>query len=353
MENNKINNNVYTQNNIFVSFSEPYKLKLNNRFFESCYLSACSYFTKINEFQDYSKIIEVLEFLNIRNLFIVTVTKNPEYYNITKKYIQNENSIINNIFIPWKIFFKQRGINNFLLNPDFEVTDPFDTSFDDNNNVWNRKKIRPGFIIYKFEETTWFEIVYSSKKLNVNISGGSERLRHTTNPTALRMYLFLIALERANIFNKVSNSYYITSKLNKNESKVLFDLNDKEVWSFLKNIEEKMINDLNQDIKKTEAATPDNKNTEAATPDNKLNNYNNSNKSNNSNNINNEPNNNNNNNNNIKSNNNNPFNSKEQKRDFHSTINLLNNKNKEINLDKILLNEFTLEKKYCYKETFI
>ena len=95
-----------------------------------------------------------------------------------------------NITVSYDYFFTINGIKEFLIEQKY-IIEKFN------------KEIIPNFIIYKFEETTWFEIKRQFKLLNLNIGGGSNVKRHIFSPLQLKLAIFIICLEKSNSFKTV------------------------------------------------------------------------------------------------------------------------------------------------------
>jgi hypothetical protein len=314
---------------IYVSFSLPFifgakspDTSTNHIDWKNIRLINSVYFTDAENYQDpihttdlakynqnhYSKVLKNLDNNNIRHLIIVTVTKNPLISSIMTLNIRGDgyNSILKNYIVPFRFFFTVENINRFICKREIYIEKEARVSYSHNRQKWNTMtdEINAGFTIFKFENTTYLELVSEFHNLNINISGGASVKRQILSLVQTKLCVFIFALEGENAFKKIHESFN-THKIITNTH---FDFNTKKGINQFNLFKE----ELNK-IQISEETDNDLNNL------NNSNNYNNSNKSNNSNNFNKEPNNNNNNNN-IKSNNNNPFNSKEQKRDFHSTI---------------------------------
>jgi hypothetical protein len=156
---------------------------------------ASIYLVDNNDIQDYNTMNNVLEFLDIKNLVIITISKKAKGEKILERYYKGEFSVIKNIMVSYDYFFSNIGIKKFLIEQEYNIE-----VFNKENNI---QEIRPSFIIYRFEETTWLEIKSLFKQLNINIGGGSNVKRHLFSPLHLKLALFIICLEKSNSFKTV------------------------------------------------------------------------------------------------------------------------------------------------------
>jgi hypothetical protein len=158
-------------------------------------LTASVYFANNNEDLDYNSLINTLEKLGISNLVVISITKKDT--EIMEKEYKGDNTIIKNIIIPYNQFFTETGIKQFLIEEDFNITIIKGTQ---------QKEIKPGIIIYSFEDTSWIEIKRKFKSLNISIGGGSNTKRHLLSSLHLKLSLFVLSLEKSNSFKKVWQS---------------------------------------------------------------------------------------------------------------------------------------------------
>jgi hypothetical protein len=133
---------------IFAAISLPYLIKDSNP--KKIILNITKYITESSINYDYFKLTNNLNNNNIKNLIIITVIKDPNIKNVLEKIYcstKSNESITKNYIVPINEFFSNKGIEKYLLQRDLYIKTqtksylPFNT----------RKKIKPGFIIYIFE----------------------------------------------------------------------------------------------------------------------------------------------------------------------------------------------------------
>jgi hypothetical protein len=207
---------------------------------------ATTYFIENGSNHDYAQMNEVLDLLRIKNLSIITVVKKSLGKKILDKQFNGENSIIKNIIVSYDDFFSQEGITKFVVEQDLPIE--LNNNYNDEGTI----DVRSSFIIYRFEETTWFEIKSRFKLFNINISGGSNVKRHLFSPLHLKLAIFILSLEKSNSFQKVIDSF---SNVHPQINRGIYDLT-KSKEQMEKDIEnlQNLINETNNkpvELKKT------------------------------------------------------------------------------------------------------
>ena len=190
---------------IFPAISIPSYIKQS--YPEAFNINVTTYFVDDSPLYNYKELTNNLSNLGIRNIIIITVTKNPEHNQIIEKLYaaEYENSYTKNIIIPFNLFFSKIGIKEFMIEQDLDIRVEKEYSLIKDRTTW--KSIKAGFVIFKFEETTWAEIVISFRKLNIIVSGGNDSKKRFFSPLHLKLAYFIIFLEKENSFNKVWHSF--------------------------------------------------------------------------------------------------------------------------------------------------
>lgn len=156
---------------------------------------------------------DYLYLFNIVRLIIVTVTKKPNCDHTHERSYTGRNSststIISNIIVPSTEFFSKYGIKKYVIDYNLKIKIQTETSLPYDDSTWKDNK--PAFVIYQFENYSWFEVLSNFKYFNVKISGGTKTRRDDFSPTHLRIALFIICLKASKSFHSVWNSFHNTS----------------------------------------------------------------------------------------------------------------------------------------------
>lgn len=205
------NTEIKINKTIFAVLSNPKILEKN--FPTKHHIIASIHLNEINDNYNYNSTCDYLSLFNIRQVVLMTITKDPMITEITKRTYLNEegNTCIIEILIPtfyfWTISFlkytifykyKENLSNNIPHNIMNEIIEEIKKS---------------NFIIYKFDDTTWFEIISKFKSFNISISGGIHTKRHINSPLIVNLNTFLLCLEKDKLPIKTWNSFHNISNI--------------------------------------------------------------------------------------------------------------------------------------------
>jgi hypothetical protein len=224
-------------------------------------LIVSKYFVDNSRILDYSTMCDYLHIFNIVRLIIVTVTKNPNL-NHTHEIVytgrnHSTSTIITNIIVPSNDFFSKYGIEKYIIDQNIKMKLQTESSLPYDDSTW--KDSRPAFVVYKFENYSYFEVLTYFKKFNIKISGGVKTRRDDFSTTHLRMAYFIICLENCKSFHTVWNSFHNTSILDRK--------------TFLDFSNNKSLDEMNKELLSLQQEVDQNKNIEL---ENNQNNFNSS-----------------------------------------------------------------------------
>lgn len=172
-----------------------------------------------NETYDFNLTCDWLNMYNINKIVLINVTRNPKLFEIDiKKHVgYKTNTTIIEFIIPSYKFWTIEGISKFIFQ---NLPNIFKAENIVDYNVISvtENKNSPYFILYKFEDTTWFEIVSLFKYLNITTSGGNIVKRNINSPLQAQLNLFMQCLERENFlkkktWNSFHNISYISNRI--------------------------------------------------------------------------------------------------------------------------------------------
>jgi hypothetical protein len=198
------------QKTIFATFTKP-TLVLGN-FPNNYHIITSIQLNETNDLYDYKTTCDFLNLYGIKKIVIITIVKNPKIFEIKiNNYKGKKDTTIIEYLIPSVFFWTYSGLTKFIFfNKEKGLKEENEFQF---FNDFNLDTITPYFIIYKFEDTSWFEIVSLFKFFNITISGGSTVKRHINSVIVAQLNLFLICLERENFMKKTWNSFHNVSRI--------------------------------------------------------------------------------------------------------------------------------------------
>jgi hypothetical protein len=189
-----INSNDLIIKTILATFSFP---KLNkNQYPSLCHLISFRHFDEVDEYYDFWNTCEELNRYGFKKIVVISITNHPKYVNKTPKReeyfdYKKETFIIEYIF-PSFYFWTDQCLSILLTyqNKNFKHNNTF---------LFDLKDAE--FIIYKFDNTTWAEVMSQFKLFNVSISGGNKTLRGLVGTLFSDFHTFLLCLH-TKIFKK-------------------------------------------------------------------------------------------------------------------------------------------------------
>jgi hypothetical protein len=213
---NIINSDEFTiKNTILSMFSHP-KTKTNN-YPSSYHLISINHYDAVDEQYDFKGACYDLNGYGFKKIVLFSITKNPKYYNKLWReeiYENNKETIIIEYTIPSFMFWTDSSIKQILFFKDKKYKQINNVLFDDLNNA--------DFIINKFDNCTWEEIISQFKLLNISISGGSDTKKQILSPLISDFHTFLLCLHKASLRGKVITSFH---NINKFSNRNWFDYN--------------------------------------------------------------------------------------------------------------------------------
>ena len=255
--------NFYPKKYIFTIFSQTDKeIDFNKKFFAQpdsfkfpfqYNIVGSMYICNPTDNHDYRLACDFLNTLKIKNIILITIIENPSIFEILTKeyygYETNTDTVIYEYIIPKHIFWTTNSIKNFVLKKDIGV----EIMKEYNDGTLSRKEIKPSFIIYKFEHSTWNEItsLFKLSRYRINLAGGTNVKRHIASPLHFCLLLFISGLERENTYKKITDSFhnvpykiqnaFLNYKLTYKELKKLFEKHELIFQEQKTKIEEKRL----------------------------------------------------------------------------------------------------------------
>jgi DNA-dependent RNA polymerase len=225
---------------IYAVFTSPdFNYRGNNYNFKGVHLITKMYFKENREIiPNFGICIPVLNSIGVSNMCVITITKRISGEEVITEQYPSNFTHVTHYTISYELFFRLDIIRYLILEKELELSKLEIPKYFIEGAYQPEKvtKFKPSFTIFRFEDTTYFDLVVNFKNLDIQLSAGSGTKRGVFAPHELRLGIFIASLERKNSYFHVWNSFHNTSK---ETSQVNFDLS--QSWVKIKEDYDKLV----------------------------------------------------------------------------------------------------------------